>query len=59
VKRIESIQFVHPNDLQHSKFTVTRDDVLTNVPFVPSRGRQSTTECAQSQRWFSIVKIRA
>ena len=38
VEVIDSIQFVHPKDLQDGKFDVTADDVLTNVPFVPGCG---------------------
>jgi nanoRNase/pAp phosphatase (c-di-AMP/oligoRNAs hydrolase) len=38
VHTIDSIQFVHPKDLQDGKFEVTPDDVLTNVPFVPGCG---------------------
>ena len=34
VEAIDSIQFVHPKDLQDGKFEVTEDDILTNVPFV-------------------------
>jgi len=38
VESIDSIQFVHPKDLQDGKFEVTNQDVLTNVPFVPGCG---------------------
>lgn len=38
VEQIDSIQFVHPKDLQDGKFAVTADDVLTNVPYVPGCG---------------------
>ena len=38
VETIDSIQFVHPKDLQDGKLAVTEDDVLTNVPFVPGCG---------------------
>ena len=38
VETIDSIQFVHPKDLQDGKFEVTADDVLTNVPYVPGCG---------------------
>lgn len=38
VETIESIQFVHPKDLQDGKFDVRPDDILTNVPFVPGCG---------------------
>ena len=38
VQQIDSIQFVHPKDLQDGKFAVTAEDVLTNVPYVPGCG---------------------
>lgn len=38
VETIDSIQFVHPKDLQDGKFSVTEDDILTNVPYVPGCG---------------------
>lgn len=38
VEAIDSIQFVHPKDLQDGAFAVMPDDVLTNVPFVPGCG---------------------
>ncbi len=38
VEAVDSIQFVHPKDLQDGAFVVTPEDVLTNVPFVPGCG---------------------
>jgi len=38
VETIDSIQFVHPKDLQDGRFAVTGDDILTNVPYVPGCG---------------------
>ncbi len=38
VEPIDSIQFVHPKDLQDGTFVVTSDDILTNVPYVPGCG---------------------
>jgi nanoRNase/pAp phosphatase (c-di-AMP/oligoRNAs hydrolase) len=38
VEQIDSIQFVHPKDLQDGNFEVTEGDVLTNVPYVPGCG---------------------
>jgi nanoRNase/pAp phosphatase (c-di-AMP/oligoRNAs hydrolase) len=38
VETIDSIQFVHPKDLQDGKFEATENDVLTNVPYVPGCG---------------------
>jgi nanoRNase/pAp phosphatase (c-di-AMP/oligoRNAs hydrolase) len=36
--QVDSIQFVHPKDLQDGKFAVTPNDILTNVPYVPGCG---------------------
>lgn len=33
---LESIQFVHPKDVQDGKVEVTGNDILTNLPYVPS-----------------------
>jgi nanoRNase/pAp phosphatase (c-di-AMP/oligoRNAs hydrolase) len=38
VETIDTIQFVHPKDLQDGKFAVTEQDILTNVPYVPGCG---------------------
>jgi len=38
VEPIESIQFVHPKDLQDGTFVAKEDDVLTNVPYVAGCG---------------------
>ena len=35
---IGDITFVHPKDVQDGKVTVTADDILANVPFVPGCG---------------------
>jgi oligoribonuclease NrnB/cAMP/cGMP phosphodiesterase (DHH superfamily) len=35
---IDTIDFVHPKDVQDGKVRVTSDDVLTNLPFVPGAG---------------------
>lgn len=35
VHTIDSIQFVHPKDLQDGKFDVSPEDILTNVPYMP------------------------
>ncbi|MDP9496789.1 MAG: exopolyphosphatase [Actinomycetota bacterium] len=32
---IDDILFVHPKDVQDGKVAVTRDDILTNLPYVP------------------------
>ncbi|HEY3332561.1 MAG TPA: exopolyphosphatase [Capsulimonadaceae bacterium] len=38
VEEIEEITFVHPKDLQDGSFSVTDDDILANVPYVPGCG---------------------
>ena len=38
VEQIDSMQFVHPKDLQDGNFEVRPDDILTNVPYVPGCG---------------------
>lgn len=38
IAQIDSIQFVHPKDLQDGKFEVTDQDILTNVPYVEGCG---------------------
>jgi nanoRNase/pAp phosphatase (c-di-AMP/oligoRNAs hydrolase) len=38
VETIDSIQFVHPKDLQDGAFAATADDILANVPYVPGCG---------------------
>ncbi len=38
VMEIDSIQFVHPKDIQDGLFQVTEEDVLTNVPYIPGCG---------------------
>lgn len=38
VSTIETIDFVHPKDVQDGKIQVTANDVLTNLPFVPGAG---------------------
>jgi len=38
VTPIETIDFVHPKDVQDGKVRVTANDILTNLPFVPGAG---------------------
>jgi hypothetical protein len=38
VAAIDTIDFVHPKDVQDGKVRVTSDDILTNLPFVPGAG---------------------
>lgn len=35
---VDSYKFVHPKDVQDGKVEVTKDDVLTNIPYVPGCG---------------------
>jgi hypothetical protein len=38
VEQIDSVEFVHPKDVQDGKVQVGRNDVLTNLPYVPGAG---------------------
>ena len=38
MEKIDSIQFVHPKDLQDGAFAVTSQDILANVPYVAGCG---------------------
>jgi len=38
VMDIESIEFVHPKDVQDGKISVGANDILTNLPYVPTVG---------------------
>lgn len=38
VEEIESVEFVHPKDVQDGKVRVGRNDILTNLPFVQGAG---------------------
>ena len=35
---LEDIKFVHPKDMQDGKVTVTANDIITNLPYVPGCG---------------------
>jgi hypothetical protein len=38
VETIDTVDFVHPKDVQDGKVAVSRDDILTNLPFVQGVG---------------------
>jgi nanoRNase/pAp phosphatase (c-di-AMP/oligoRNAs hydrolase) len=38
VEQIDSVDFVHPKDVQDGKVAVGRNDILTNLPYVPGAG---------------------
>ena len=38
VEQIDTIDFVHPKDVQDGKILVTGNDILTNLPYVPGVG---------------------
>jgi nanoRNase/pAp phosphatase (c-di-AMP/oligoRNAs hydrolase) len=38
VESIDSVEFVHPKDVQDGKVKVTRNDILTNLPYVAGVG---------------------
>jgi len=58
VEAIDSIQFVHPKDLQDSKFEVTKEDVLTNVPYVPGCGLWFDHHSTEVERIVGKVDFR-
>ncbi|HEX8169391.1 MAG TPA: exopolyphosphatase [Thermoanaerobaculia bacterium] len=38
VEQIDSVEFVHPKDVQDGKIAVGRNDILTNLPYVQGAG---------------------
>jgi oligoribonuclease NrnB/cAMP/cGMP phosphodiesterase (DHH superfamily) len=38
VEPVESVEFVHPKDVQDGKVQVGRNDILTNLPYVHGAG---------------------
>jgi nanoRNase/pAp phosphatase (c-di-AMP/oligoRNAs hydrolase) len=38
VEQIDAVDFVHPKDVQDGKIAVGKDDILTNLPYVPGVG---------------------
>ena len=38
VEQIDAIEFVHPKDVQDGKIAVSSNDILTNLPYVPTVG---------------------
>ena len=38
VEQIDAVEFVHPKDVQDGKIAVGKDDILTNLPYVPGIG---------------------
>jgi len=38
VEQVDSVEFVHPKDVQDGKVQVGRDDILTNLPYVTGVG---------------------
>jgi len=38
VEQIDSVEFVHPKDVQDGKISVGSNDILTNLPYVPGIG---------------------
>ncbi len=58
VEAIDSIQFVHPKDLQDGKFEVTEDDILTNVPYVPGCGLWFDHHATEVERVVGRISFR-
>ncbi|MDR0705414.1 MAG: exopolyphosphatase [Planctomycetaceae bacterium] len=55
---IDSVQFVHPKDLQDGLFKAEPDDILCNVPFVPGCGMWFDHHSSEAERvgWTQEVK---
>ena len=58
VETIDSIQFVHPKDLQDGKFEVMDSDVLTNVPYVPGCGLWFDHHATEVERIVGQIDFR-
>lgn len=58
VEKIDSIQFVHPKDLQDGSFAVTEEDILTNVPYVPGCGLWFDHHLSEANRVVGSTSFR-
>jgi nanoRNase/pAp phosphatase (c-di-AMP/oligoRNAs hydrolase) len=47
---IDEIKFVHPKDVQDGQVTVTADDILANIPYVPGCGMWFDHHCSEDER---------
>lgn len=50
VESIDAVEFVHPKDVQDGKVPVTRDDILTNLPYVPGVGLWFDHHASEAER---------
>lgn len=50
VEQIDSIDFVHPKDVQDGKVLVTGNDIVANLPFVPGVGLWFDHHSSEQQR---------
>ena len=57
VEKIDSVEFVHPKDVQAGTVTVGPDDILTNLPYHPSCGMWFDHHASEATRG-SLAKIR-
>ena len=58
VEQIDSIQFVHPKDLQDGKCDIGANDVLTNVPYVPGCGLWFDHHATEIERVVGKIDFR-
>ncbi len=54
VEKIKAIEFVHPKDVQDGKIAVTKDDILTNLPYVPGVPLFGVVSRLAGQKGFSL-----
>jgi len=52
---IDSYRFVHPKDMQDGKYTVTSNDILANVPYVPGCGLWFDHHSSEQERVGDVV----
>jgi hypothetical protein len=50
VEIIDNITFVHPNDIQDKTYVVTRNDILTNLPYHPNCGLWFDHHVSEAER---------
>lgn len=58
VEQIDAIQFVHPKDLQDGRFETTKQDILTNVPYVPGCGLWFDHHATEVERVVGKIPFR-
>ena len=47
---VDEISYIHPQDLQDNKITVTENDIIANAPFVEGCGLWFDHHCSEHER---------